>query len=313
MLSLARDFDWRLTGVRVRKTGAWVPFDPLHLREIASWLVYQAAVLASPRPSDGPVIGFAPDPARPWYLIWPVLHLAGGRAARPGESPDIWMHFADETVAALCHAPADGRPAWNFGASDLSKSAVADAFEQAFGYPLRLDPRAPKDAPGGLAVEKSETNGVHDGRIVALPCTPRAGRVYQRLVNNVAPDGMMEDLRTPTLGGVPMAVFIKRRTRDRRFSNDNADCLLRPPDAVYSPDEQAAIARFCAILHLDWGGLDILRDADDGRLYIVDANRTDMGPPIALPLALKLDATRRLARALRAAASAATGDPARWP
>jgi hypothetical protein len=309
MIALAGDFDWRLTGVRVRKTGAFVPFDPLHLSEIASWLVYWAAVMVQPRPADGPVIGFAPDPARPWYLIWPVLRLAGGRAAAPGEVPDIWMHFADETVAAPGTAPQDGRPAWNFGAADLSKSAVASAFEQAFGYPLRLDP----ELGTGPAVEKGEANGVHDGRIVTLPCPPRPGKVYQRLVDTTAPDGMVEDLRTPTLLGRPMAVFIKRRPPDRRFSNDNVECLLRDPGEVFSDAERAAIARFCAILDLQWGGLDILRDAQDGRIYIVDANRTDMGPPIALPLPLKLDATRRLARALRAAASAATGDPARWP
>jgi hypothetical protein len=44
----------------------------------------------------------------------------------------------------------------------------------------------------------------------------------------------------------------------------------------------------------------VLRDAADGRLYIVDANRTDMGPPIALKLTEKLEATRLLARALSA-------------
>ena len=35
-------------------------------------------------------------------------------------------------------------------------------------------------------------------------------------------------------------------------------------------------------------------------LWIVDVNKTDMGPPIALPMADKLKATRTLAHALRA-------------
>ncbi len=307
--SVVQDFDWHLTGVRVRKTGAFVPFDAPHLSEVLHWGIYFAAVLMAPRPADGPVIGFAPDPARPWYLVWPALRLAGGRPARPGETPDIWMHFADETVAAPVTPPRTGRPTWNFAAGDLSKTAVAAAFEQAFGYPLRVDPRTHT----GPMVEKGEANGVHDGRIVMGPVQPAPGKVYQRLVENVAPDGLMEDLRTPTLGGEPICVFIKRRPRAVRFSNDNSDCLLATPDSVFSARELAAIRRFCALLHLDWGGLDILRDAADGRLYIVDANRTDMGPPIALPLELKLEATRTLARALRAAAGAATGDPARWP
>nr|MCU0882889.1 hypothetical protein [Hyphomonadaceae bacterium] len=149
-----QDFDWHLTGVRVRKTGAFVPFDAAHLSEVLHWGIYFAAVLLSPRPKDGPVIGFAPDPARPWYLIWPALHLAGGRAARPGETPDLWMHFADETVSDRITAPGPDQPAWNFAAHDLSKTAVAQAFEQAFGYPLRLDPTQ----HSGPMVEKGEAN-----------------------------------------------------------------------------------------------------------------------------------------------------------
>jgi hypothetical protein len=50
---------------------------------------------------------------------------------------------------------------------------------------------------------------------------------------------------------------------------------------------------------MDWGGLDILRDRRTKQIYIVDANKTDMGPPLALPLADKMRATRLLASALR--------------
>ena len=51
----------------------------------------------------------------------------------------------------------------------------------------------------------------------------------------------------------------------------------------------------------DWGGVDILRDAKTGRLYIVDVNKTDMGPPLALPLRHKLRAVKTLGLALRKA------------
>ena len=74
----------------------------------------------------------------------------------------------------------------------------------------------------------------------------------------------------------------------------------RAAEAAREQAEMDAIARFATILGLDWGGLDVLRDAQEGRLYIVDANKTDMGPPTALPLAEKLHATRVMARAFRA-------------
>lgn len=289
------DFKWSLRGVIVRKTGAYVPFDHAHLSEIFGWIFYFAALLVSRRGTGGPVIGFAPDPVRPWYLIWPVLYLTGGRAARRGETPDLWMHFEDATQSGPVSLPEDGKPRWNFDAGDLSKSAVATAFEEAFGYPLALNPQ---DGTGPC-VEKGEANGVHDGQIVERPYVPRAGKVYQHLIDNRAPDGLMEDLRTPTVGGVPVCVYIKRRDIAVRFSNDNADCVLANVADVFSATEIAAITRFCALLKLDWGGLDILRDAHSGLIYIVDANRTDMGPPIALPLSDKLASTRHLATALQ--------------
>ena len=40
-----------------------------------------------------------------------------------------------------------------------------------------------------------------------------------------------------------------------------------------------------------------LRNRDDGRIYIVDVNKTDMGPPAAMKRVDKLKAMRGLANA----------------
>ena len=53
-------------------------------------------------------------------------------------------------------------------------------------------------------------------------------------------------------------------------------------------------------MKLDWGGLDVLRDRSEGRLYVVDVNKTDMGPPIAMALNDKITVTRKLAAAFLA-------------
>ena len=44
-------------------------------------------------------------------------------------------------------------------------------------------------------------------------------------------------------------------------------------------DELNKIHRFCAKIGMDYGEVDVLRDRDDGRIYIVDANNTPSGPP----------------------------------
>ncbi len=294
------DFEWGWRSVVVKKTGAKVPFSSSVVSDVAAWFrFYGAAQGMAPEPGRPFTIAFLPDRARPWYMIWPVVRAAGGRIVDDPAEADIVFQFEDATVSQPGSPPPGftGRLV-NFAATDVSKSKVGEAFEQAFGYPLALDPAR----HAGPAVEKSEVNGAHDGRIVTCPTPARPGRVYQRVVDNrcAARLGLVEDLRTPTVGGRPAVVFLKRRRVGERFANANAEVVLARPEDVYSPAELEGIGRFCAALGLDWGGLDVLRDASEGRLYIVDANKTDMGPPIALPLSDKLHATRILAKTFRA-------------
>ena len=56
--------------------------------------------------------------------------------------------------------------------------------------------------------------------------------------------------------------------------------------------------RFARALGIDYGELDILRDRDDGRIYIVDVNNTPFGPPNHLPWSDSRRAVRRLAHAV---------------
>ena len=49
---------------------------------------------------------------------------------------------------------------------------------------------------------------------------------------------------------------------------------------------------------LDWGGLDVLRDRADGRIYVVDVNKTDVGPVIALSWTDKMRSMRLLGQAM---------------
>jgi hypothetical protein len=293
-----RDFEFGLTGLVVRKTGAHVPYTTSVLSEVAAWFRYffAAKTIEPLKPSF--TIAFTPERARPWYLIRAVARAAGAKLAKDASEADVVMHFEDATYSPN-DPPARLRPGvklLNYGARDVSKSNVARACALAFGHPLAVDPLT----HAGPAVEKSEINAAHDGRIVQCPTHPAPGRVYQRLVDNRGIDpNIVEDLRTCTVGGKPVCVFIKRRPVTKRFLNTNTEVVLRRPEEVYSPEEIATIVAFTREIGLDWGGVDVLRDRNDGRLYIVDANKTDMGPPITLNLPDKLVATRLLAKAFR--------------
>ena len=301
--------DFRLEGgaVRVLKTGALVPVEPGVIGETLAWLRFWMEVETEARAiaADGPRIWFAPDRPRPWYLVRAALALGGLRMADRPETADLGFYFEDVTTGAPPAAP--GLIVLNGGCADVSKSRVASVFEAATGRALAVDPTR---WDGPMAI-KSERNGAHDGRLAMGPLpAPEPGLVYQRLIDTMAADGRVEDLRCPTVGGEIAAVFLKRRPAAERFANHNSEVRLLDPDAAFTAAERTEIARFCAGLGLDWGGLDILRERDTGLLWIVDANKTDMGPPTALALADKMTAARTLGRRLRALAERRiAGDP----
>jgi hypothetical protein len=292
-----KDFTFGLTSLTVKKTGAVVPYGPAILGEMSRWFVFFFTVLGA-RPAAGRpfTVHFTPDPARPWYLIWAVVRLAGGRIVDRPQGADVVFNFEDSTNNAAPKLPKNSARLMNFACTDISKTQVSAVFQDVFGYGLAVDP----DTHSGPAVAKSEHNGAHDGRIIICPARREAHVAYQRVVDNRSADGAhVEDLRTPTVNGVPICVFIKQRPVTRRFANANTGVRLARPEDVYSPQEMALIGQFAQRLGLDWGGLDVLRDRQEGRIYIVDANKTDMGPPTALPLADKMAASRALADALR--------------
>lgn len=289
------DFELRDGGVWVRQTGARLPRGRALFGDLIGGLAYYAPLQLKGfltrvvRP--GPRVWFTPDRPRPWYMVWNALAWLGARIARQPDQADVAFYFEDATIGSG-PTRSDLR-CLNGECLDVSKSHVARVFEAAFGYPLRIDPRAWI----GPAVEKSEQNGAHDGQIIYCPQLPRPGRVYQRLVDTVV-RGAAHDFRTPCVGGEPVLVFVKRRPAADRFANFNTTVELSAVDEVFTAAEVEAIRRFVRAMRLDWGGLDILRDLTDGRLYVVDVNKTDM-PPLALRFRDKMRSARLLGEALR--------------
>lgn len=288
--------DFSISGgrVKVRTTGADLALDGGLFTDIRLWLGYYIPVrllgfwVSLTRP--GPKIWFAPQTPRPWYLIWLASVWSGVRFVRAPDQADLAFCFEDRTITEPPSTTVMKR--YNFACTDVSKSHVAAVFERVFGYPLTIDPATWE----GPAVEKGEDNGAHDGRLVQCPCPALPGRVYQRVIDTVDGDHVV-DLRTPCVDGRPVMVFVKRRPVVDRFANYNTSVALSRPDDHFSAAELVTIGRFCAAMKLDWGGLDILRDKADGRLYVVDVNKTDM-PPLRLPWLQKMDAVARLAKAL---------------
>lgn len=291
------DFAWENGGIVVRKTGATTPLNATVVGHVATWLRYFAVTrvvgLAKRMTGRaGPAIWFSPESPRPWYMIRSAARWAGMRVVSDPGRADVAFHFDDSTWS-----PPGGAFAGltvNYGCRDISKPYVNQVFRDVFGYRLGIEPMS----WSGEAVEKSEVNGLHDGRLVTCPTRARADRCYQRLVRTSDGD-QVHDLRTVCVGGQPVAVWVKTRdVRDRFASGANLRVESRAPDAVFSAEERGRIAAFNAAIGLEWGTLDILRDVEDGRIYIVDVNKTDVGPVLQLSMRDKIASTRVMARAL---------------
>ena len=299
-MSVFSDFDWSWRGIRVRETGAEIAFDAALLKDI--WRGGQYIVrekLRRPPPALPIAIDYDPRAPRPWYLLWGTLRQAGltqasakSSSAQEDEKSRLTVHFADVTTSEP--KIADG-PTLNGDCIDISKSHVATTFQAIFGYSLALDPAQAT----GPYLEKGEENGIHDAQIHNTPRPAEPGRVYQKLIDNKTPDGTVLDYRSPTVFGEIPLIFLKERPVGQRFDNLNTRVRVATPQDCFSPEEVSLIKRFCKAMNLDWGGLDILRDAADGRIYIVDVNKTDMGPPLSLPIKDKLSAVKTLGLALR--------------
>jgi len=292
------DFRYERGRIYIKSTGVWLKNDLQLWADIGRWMTYYAFVRLAGAwtrltQKPGPRIWFAPYRPRPWYIVWAASVWGGVSFARSPQEADAAFYFEDQTKA-IPPNPRHERH-FNFGCGDVSKSFVARTNEIAFGYPLALDPQTHV----GPAVEKGEGNGLHDGRLVECPCAPVEGKTYQRVIATEGEDGMACDLRTATVGGKPVVVFVKSKPASARFSIQNSHVCVKEPHEVFSAAEIAQLERFCAAMQLDWGGLDVLRERASGRLYVVDVNKTDTGPAVILNWKDRAKATTLLAKALK--------------
>ena len=156
---------------------------------------------------------------------------------------------------------------------DISKSKVDRLWAEVAGYTISVDPLTHE----GKFVIKPDENGKRGGRVVSGPIARREkGLVYQRLVDTRVGDRVLQ-IRPVILDGRIVLVYEKWRTYPDYFKG--AELTIPKTAADFFSDEEVdQLLRFSARMGLDYGELDVARDAADGRIYVVDANRTPVRP-----------------------------------
>lgn len=228
-------------------------------------------------------IAFYPDPVGPWYNIWLVVQNTKLKITKDIENADYVFIFHDETHSNAASQLGDDIKAVriNDKVTDISKSHVSHIFKSVFGYDIQVDPTTFI----GKIVEKSDENGTHDGRIIAGPIARediKSGYCYQRFIDSSFSGQTSEDLRIACVFGKIGAVFHKHKAFDEIFTTSYLSTTVHEPSEKFGPEEENLIEQFCGKMGLDFGAIDVMRDKVDGKIYIVDVNKTCM-PVLSLP------------------------------
>ncbi|QFU10371.1 hypothetical protein PARPLA_03288 [Rhodobacteraceae bacterium THAF1] len=215
-----------------------------------------------------------PDVPSRYQALYKLCAVNGYRIVKDPEKPhDLAFHFQYQLQP--CELPLS-KPTVNRGCGDVSKRRVAEVFEEIFGYKLAISPTLFE----GLMVEKPNGNHTFDGRVLQGPIKPddiMPDRVYERHIDT-ADNEEAVDLRTVIYGQEIPIVYEKRRPKSGGLK-DNTFAKIRDPEEVFSSTERSALLAFSEKLQLDYGELDVLRDVNDNRIYVVDVNNTPAGPP----------------------------------
>lgn len=184
----------------------------------------------------------------------------------------------------------------NIDCRDVGKRHLGKIFKECFGYSLDVNPLT----HNGQCVQKSNLNASKSGVIVDCPIAEvDDGCAYQKLVNTEIEESVLAEIRVPVINQEIPHVYVKHKSTENRFGSIWSAVTVTETEEVFSEDEIKKIARFCGAYGLDFGEIDVLRDVDDGRIYIVDANNTPWGPPRDLPEREIRAVTRRLADLFR--------------
>jgi len=162
----------------------------------------------------------------------------------------------------------------NAGCNDISKKRVDFIFKEVFGYNTIIDPLTYK----GNCVMKSNFNAKHDGKIIKCPIRKTEENcIYQKVINSQTEDNFAQDMRVYVLKEeIPLTLLRYHPMNDRFGNTDKGDFVT--PHEMFSEEEIKKINHFCKKIGLECGDLDVLRDRDDGKIYIVDVSNTPYRP-----------------------------------
>ncbi len=171
----------------------------------------------------------------------------------------------------LAHLKVMGYWILNDAIVTTAKDFVEACHVKAFGYGTAIDPLT----WNGPVVEKSIRNATHDAVLLQEPLpweSIKYDKVYIKFISGLSPDGFHRLQRTFIVDRKPTWTFQSESPPENRFEHRSFRCASLHPREVFNRTELKQIEHFCNLYGLNYGECDILRDVDDGRIYLLDAN-----------------------------------------
>lgn len=235
------------------------------------------------RNNNKKIILFYPEKPVWYHVLYQICRFNSFAVTNKPQKADAMVYFKDATYGTydtIIRKLSKKNTVINYRCQDISKKRVDEIHTKVFGYGLTVNPQTYK----GKYVKKGNMNSLHNGVILDHPEEPEEGCVYQLLVNNEV-NGELVEIRLPIFKQTIPFAYLKYRPIESRFRSNSNRVKLVKEEQVISKHESGQIRQFCQLLGLDCGELDVLRDTETKKLYIVDANNTPAGPPYQLPLA----------------------------
>ena len=201
----------------------------------------------------------------------------------PHQKFDLVFNWEDTTFRKeypLLKELSEHYPIINLRCRDISKQHVETVFQEVFGYGSFVDPTTHQ----GVCVQKNDLNAKHDGRLIQCPIKEtQPGYIYQKLLSFEMDDNLVADYRIPIFGTIIPFLAIRYKQPATRFTHAVRVSVVDPTELL-SKEELDNIRLFCQKIGLQYGELDMIRNKEDGRLYILDANNTPWSPPTTVEL-----------------------------
>lgn len=215
-----------------------------------------------------------PDLAKKGSKLWYICQDLGIEITRDLGDFDRAIYWNTKAVSVPDKKISSVPNVINIRCTNVLKDRVDKAWYDASGYTIQINPRNFKYAYIRKSKQqyRSHTGEKHDGRIFDYNQKPEKGYVYQRYVRT-KPDDRYITIRVPVFKRHIPCLILKYSFHPFKEMRTRIEIIREPRIWKYIKSRETDwLFRFCDIMGLDFGEVDMIRDKYTMKIYAIDVN-----------------------------------------